>query len=245
MNRRIIIGVIGGDRQVAASEAFGASVARKGHILLTGGRAQAGKDVKDAAMMGAASTEPEGYTARLVGIVPTSVEKWDDTHRHRLILHTGLKHNVRNVINGLTPDVIVLFGGSKGTLAEAAFALSVGKPVFLTCESAEAALVRLKRHLADDFGDGPVSGNIIKEYLEEPVLAYNGAWTSPPSTLQLKTLLTNFFGMKCQSAATPDDLVDACKNVVGCVTGASGFPGLPGDPKSKARFESIVERISE
>ncbi|SIO02211.1 TIGR00725 family protein [Bradyrhizobium erythrophlei] len=125
-----MIGAIGGDRHQDAAKAFGKAVAEQGCILLTGGRElQESDEVKDAAMIGARSAEITGAVARLVGILPSEKESWVATSR-RLFLDTGLKHNIRNVINGLTPDVLVVFGGGGGTLAEAAFAIAASKPIF-------------------------------------------------------------------------------------------------------------------
>lgn len=110
--RRIIIGAIGGDGQKEAAVALGKAVAEAGCILLTGGELRDSDEVKDAAMLGAASTRATGSTPRLVGIIPSNIPKWDESVENALFLRTGLEHNFRNVINGLTPDVLIVFGGS-------------------------------------------------------------------------------------------------------------------------------------
>ncbi|WP_429226013.1 hypothetical protein [Inquilinus ginsengisoli] len=48
-------------------------------------------------------------------------------------------HNVRNVINGWTPGIVVAFTGTRGTLAEIAFARAARKPVI----SAAGSVARL------------------------------------------------------------------------------------------------------
>jgi uncharacterized protein (TIGR00725 family) len=246
-DRRIIIGAIGGDKQAAASEAFGASVARAGCILLTGGKPQHGGEVKDASMRGAISVEAQGLAARLVGIIPSSVTTWDEIHPRRLILYTGLEHNVRNVINGLTPDVLIVFGGGRGTLAEAAFALAAGKPLFLTFGSTAEALARLRRNFGKFFGEGSPFERDVDVYLRAPVRAYQDAWERPPSTPELKDRLAEFLAKTPDLPAGPDDLVASCRAAVPDTARftETGFPGLPGDAQAKARFEEIIVRLSE
>jgi predicted Rossmann-fold nucleotide-binding protein len=122
--RRLIVGVVGGDDNMRGGEELGREIARRGWILLTGGQlmerslVEATGAVKDAAMLGAVAAD-DG--ARLAGILPSILIKWRRPSARRLFLDTGLPHNVRNVINGRTPDVVVAFGCSQGTLAEIAF----------------------------------------------------------------------------------------------------------------------------
>jgi uncharacterized protein (TIGR00725 family) len=246
IDRGIIIGAIGGDGQESCAAAFGESLARAGCILLTGGRPQRGGEVKDASMTGAVSVEADGLAARLVGIIPSHVTAWDETHPRRLMLYTGLEHNLRNVINGLTPDVLVVFGGSRGTLAEAAFALAAGKPLFLTCGATTETLERLRRNFAKYFGEGSPFDRDIDLYLGAPLRAYQHAWERPPSTRELKDGLAEFLAKEPDLAAGPDDLVASCRAAVPDAARFTntGFPGLPGDARSKARFEEIILRLS-
>jgi uncharacterized protein (TIGR00725 family) len=253
-HRRIIIGAIGGDRQRDAARAFGRAVAQAGCILLTGGRLQDSDEVKDAAMKGAVSIEAESSLARLVGILPTSgiewddsrAPKWDESRARSLFLETGLKHTVRNVINGLTPDALVVFGGSQGTLAEAAFAGVAGKPLFLTNSSTEVQRLRdnFNKYFAlDDGPDGPVN-----EYLCLPVHAYRHAWgRPPPSTIELKAKLIEFLATDPDLEKGPAELVALCIAAVPstATSGETGFPGLPSDPDAKARFEKIIVQLSQ
>src|ERR1700694_4185391 len=127
--RRLIVGVIGGDKQIRPGEELGRVIAGRGWILLTGGQllersvVERRGEVKDASMLGAAAAAGEG--AGLVGIIPASPVHWRRPSARRLFLDTGLPHNIRNVINGRTPNVVAAFGGSQGTLAEVAFATRI------------------------------------------------------------------------------------------------------------------------
>jgi SLOG cluster4 family len=93
---------------------------RRGWILLTGGQVleraavEPTGAVKDASMLGAHAAAGEG--ARLVGILPAKTVRWRRPSARRLFLDTGLPHNVRNVINGRTPDVVVAFAAARGLL---------------------------------------------------------------------------------------------------------------------------------
>jgi uncharacterized protein (TIGR00725 family) len=168
--RQLIVGVIGGDDNMRRGEELGREIARRGWILLTGGQVleravvEPTGAVKDASMLGADAAAGEG--ARLVGIIPASTIQWRRASARRLFLDTGLSHNVRNVINGRTPDVVVAFGGSQGTLAEVAFAKAAAREVIYY-----AGLERLRRNFEKYFGKG--SAHTHKEtYFEEPLRTY-------------------------------------------------------------------------
>jgi len=244
--RRIVIGAIGGDGHKEAAMAFGKAVAEQGCILLTGGKLQKDEsesgEVKDAAMFGAKSAEATGAVARLIGILPNNEGKeiWVTTNRH-LFLDTGLTHNIRNVINGLTPDVLVIFGGGGGTLAEAAFAVAANKPIFF-CDlpASHTRLVKnFKKHFVDSEED-------VDLYLQAPLAAgaYRDAWNRPLTVDELKNGLANFLKIT-PGAFGPVELVKKCIAAAkDAALGPTGFPGLPKAPETKARFEAIIKRIS-
>jgi predicted Rossmann-fold nucleotide-binding protein len=160
--RRIIVGAIGGDRQKEGALALGKAVAEAGCILLTGGKLLTGQDpganeVKHAAMIGAVSAKGAGSIARLVGIIPDNrteivpgERNWDESVEKSLFLLTGLPSNLRNLINGVTPDVLVAFGGGRGTLAELAFALAARKKIILwDCASHQRLLSNFRKYFSD------------------------------------------------------------------------------------------------
>lgn len=233
--RRIIVGAIGGDLQESLGKQFGAAVATRGCILLTGGRPQTSDEIKDAAMVGAAQLDGDNVIARLIGILPGGPNTWDQPSQRRLFLSTGLRHNVRNVINGLTPDVIVVFGGSRGTLAEAAFAKAAGKRLFF-CNS----LARLRSNLREHFAQ--LTGENFETYFEAPLEIYPRAVGTARTAKGLLALI----GQTLEEAVddgSVDHLIERAVQRTE-VTGPTGFPGLGGDPSSKERFEAIVAQMS-
>jgi uncharacterized protein (TIGR00725 family) len=245
--RRPVVGVIGGDRQSDAAKAFGKLVAKAECILLTGGKPQCTDEVKDAAMVGAVSAEADKSIARLIGIIPCTAVSWDQQSEYRLFLKTGIEHNYRNVINGVTPDVLIVFGGSKGTLAEAAFGLAVGKPLSFCVPSRDKAIARLLKNLDWHFEDKSNSSfrHNIDTYLKDPVAAFSFWPKGPPSVEELKAKLRDVLTRPPEAAANEDELISWCKEAAAdAVCGPTGFPGLPGVPQSKANFERIVSNMS-
>jgi uncharacterized protein (TIGR00725 family) len=243
--RRIVIGVIGGDRQESAARDLGQAVAAAGCILLTGGSLDdAGfpDEVKNAAMRGAA--DASGSVARLVGVLSGGPVEWSEATPKSLFLRTGLKHSVRNVINAVTPDAVIVFGGGKGTLAEAAFALAAHKPVFLG--SAAGGADRLRKNFRQHFDQRDRTDPAIAEYLDGPLKTFPMAWKTPPSVEELKDALADFLSGAVDPSGSYDELVAQCVgSAAAAASEETGFPGLPGDPTAKARFETIVQRISE
>lgn len=241
-NRRIIIGAIGGDRQKDAAKAFGKTVAEAGCILLTGGKLRNSDEVKDAAMIGAVCAESSGVAARLVGILPSKEIEWDETSNKSLFLATGLTHYVRNVINGLTPDVLIVFGGSKGTLAEAAFAVAANRPLFFAGPTSDVA-DRLDKNFDKYFR----TNGDVDEYLQKPLNAYRQAWRCSPTVEELKRGLDSLLKNARKRTLAPTELVARCKDATAKVSllDPTGFPGLPNQPSSKTKFEAIIRRISE
>jgi uncharacterized protein (TIGR00725 family) len=124
--RRPVIGIIGGgdasEPSLTAARKLGAAVARRGCVVLTGGRPVG---VMAAACAGA----KEVSDSLTLGILPSdggSVGPDVD-----VAVFTGLG-DARNVINVLTSDAIVACGvEGPGTASAVAHALTAGKPVIL------------------------------------------------------------------------------------------------------------------
>ena len=244
--RRAIVGVVGGDKQMAASYVLGQQIAQQGWILLTGGRVLSRAEVevkgeaKNASMLGA--DEAARQVARLIGILSDREfpgARWDHSQgSRRLFLFTGLPHNVRNVINGRTPDVVVAFGGSCGTLAEIAFARASARPLLFS----KGSLDRLRRNFQSHFASARGMSEARRRYFAEPLAAYEKTFgkTDTPSLLVVleETLAT---------ARETDNLAEALGTLIGCDwrDEETLFPGLPGDNASKVQFESIVRAISK
>jgi uncharacterized protein (TIGR00725 family) len=122
-----IIGVMGSHRDeshavMEEARRLGEAIARRGHVLLTGG----GHGVMRAASEGA-------YRAGglVIGILPNDrrhpLEKYPNEYVD-IPIYTGMS-DARNVINAKTPHVIVALRGGPGTLSEMALALRIGTPV--------------------------------------------------------------------------------------------------------------------
>jgi len=118
----MMIGVIGGDNAppdvLPQAEAVGREVARRGHILLCGGR----YGVMEAACRGA--REAGGHT---IGILPgPDRDDMNDYVEFPIVTNLG---TARNAIVVLSSDALIAIDGSYGTLSEIAIALVHGKPV--------------------------------------------------------------------------------------------------------------------
>jgi uncharacterized protein (TIGR00725 family) len=233
--RCLVVGAIGGDRQRSLGVAFGTEVARRGWILLSGGDVADSDEIKNATMLGADSAERQGAVARLVGILPSKSEHWRQPSLRRLFLETGLPHNVRNLINGVTPDVVVVFGGSRGTLAEAAFAKAAGRPLIF-CN----ALRRLKKNVEFYFGVGTDKTD-TKIFFDEPLKVFPNAFATAQTSAGLLASLRHTLVTAADVAL--GQVIDAVASypVIGPRT---GFPGLPNTPRSREQFDATIRRIS-
>ena len=125
IERKIIIGVMGGGQATAKDESMafelGRLIAKRGWILLNGGRSAG---IMEASAKGA--KQAGGLT---IGILPDA----DASGVSRFIdipVITGMGH-ARNAINVLTSDIVVACPGGAGTISEIALALKNGTPVIL------------------------------------------------------------------------------------------------------------------
>ena len=246
MKRRIIIGAIGGDKQKNPANDFGEAVAFSDCILLTGGGNKITDEVKDASISGVKDAAQKNSTlARYVGILWSNDYRWEQ-EKTSLLLYTGLEHNIRNVINGVTPDVIVVFGGSRGTLAEAAFALAAEKKLFFFSGQNGGGVARLRRNFEKYFIDNSTYQNCVDLYLSDPLRIFPRAWASPPTQETLLSLLAKALENAKDWDGSAEELVQVCLAAVPekDLLGPTGFPGLPHDPQAKDRFESAILTIS-
>lgn len=119
-----VIGVMGGGEGAGAGVAeeayrLGRLVARRGWVLLNGGRATG---VMDASARGA--KEAGGLT---LGVLPDDDKRGASAHLDIAVV-TGLGH-ARNYVNVLSSDVVIALPGGAGTLSEIALALKSGRHV--------------------------------------------------------------------------------------------------------------------
>lgn len=251
VQRRIVLGAIGGDGQKSCALAFGAAAARAGCIVLTGGGDDTDDEVKNAVIEGARAVSTPNTTARFVGILPCSESRqgshveWNRPTPNGLLLQTGLAHYVRNLINGVTPDVLVVFGGSRGTLAEAAFAAAAGKMLFFYGFGEKGPAVERLRCTFEVCFTKDIEGNVDK-FLARPLKVWPEIAGRRITPDQLLALLKDRLDRAVDWHSSADELVQRCCNEVMAhgQLPETGFPGLPGDLSSKRRFESEIEIIS-
>ncbi len=122
MKRRQVVAVIGaGDAPRAVCKlafALGREIARRGAVLLNGGRT----GVMEAAAAGA--RKEGGHT---IGIIPGHDRR--DANRHiEFAIATGIGE-ARNAVIVASADAVIALAGEGGTLAEIGFAKKFGKPI--------------------------------------------------------------------------------------------------------------------
>ena len=152
--KKTIIGIMGsGDASATAdmaqAEAFARHVAKRGWVVLTGGR--------PAGVMKAAHEGAKKGGGLIVGILP--YQRADGDHQHcplvDIPIYTGLG-DARNAITGQAPDVVVAFveEAGPGTISEVALACKAKRPVVLVgprhSTTNLAAVVSDTAHHAED-----------------------------------------------------------------------------------------------
>ncbi len=119
---RIQIAVVGGsvasEEEIRLAEAVGSELARRGAVLVCGGRG----GIMEAAARGA--LESGGLA---VGILPTY--RWEDASPWlSVVIPSGLGH-ARNALVVASGRAVIAFRGEHGTLSEIGLALKLGRPV--------------------------------------------------------------------------------------------------------------------
>src|SRR5262249_9439081 len=219
----------------------GASITRAQKILLTGGGIVDNSRVKDAAMKGAEEEQlSTGKIARLIGILPDGPRQWDESRDHSLFLHTDLNHMERDAINGITPDALIFFAGSSGTLCELAFALHARKPV-LFWRAVPTLRDKHKKHILD----GEISSYLAPALSPcTKKLAPGAAFANDVTASSLASTLSNGLEQAADFAGSIEGLVAKSIALAARPTDETTFPAFRDEPNSKARFEQIVQRIS-
>jgi hypothetical protein len=112
------------------AEAVGEEVVRAGMNLVTGGLG----GVMEAASRGAAQAREKGEgDGAIIGILPGDDRRAANPYCD-LVIPTGLGI-ARNLLVVRTAQAVILVHGGSGTLAEAAFAWQIGKPVLALSSS--------------------------------------------------------------------------------------------------------------
>jgi len=132
-----VIGVMGihrGDtRTLDEAYRIGEGIAKRGHIVLTGG---------GGGTMRAASEGARKAGGLVIAVLPSERRYPAKGYPNDFVdipIYTGMS-DARNAINAKTPDVLIALRGGLGTLSEMALALKSGTPVIgLRCPRFETA----------------------------------------------------------------------------------------------------------
>lgn len=124
--RRLKLAVVGGatcsDRLAELARETGREAARRGAVLMTGGRG---------GVMAAASEGAASAGGLVLGLLPgASTAESPPNEAVEVPLFTGLGQ-ARNLVLVLSADAVVAIGGGWGTLSEIALALKHRRPVVL------------------------------------------------------------------------------------------------------------------
>ena len=109
------------DKVCEMAKRLGGLIAKRGWILLNGGR--------NTGVMAASAEGAKEAGGTVIGILPDKSTRKASTHLDIAVV-TGLG-DMRNLINVLTSDVVIACPGALGTLSEIAFALKHDKHVIL------------------------------------------------------------------------------------------------------------------
>jgi len=123
--RKPVIGVMGGSKASVAvcaqAQELGSLIARRGWVLLNGGRNQG--------VMAASAEGAKQAGGTVIGILPDSTDSRASPHLDIAIM-TDMGDG-RNLLNVLSSDVVIACPGKLGTLSEVVLALKRGKRVIL------------------------------------------------------------------------------------------------------------------
>jgi len=141
---------------VEEARKLGAAIAKRGHVLLTGG---------GTGVMKAASEGAHRAGGLVIGILPNERKRPLAGYPNEFVdiaIYTGM-YDARDVINAKTPHVLIALNGSVGTIAEIVLAMNAGTPViglhcpeipvsrdydFTAADSVEDALLKMDAVLA-------------------------------------------------------------------------------------------------
>ena len=105
------------------AEELGRRIVQAGYLLVCGGRG----GIMEAACRGGQAARLDGATGLVLGILPDGDHEAGNPYCD-VVIPTGLGF-ARNSLVVLAGDVVMLVGGSTGTLSEAAYAWQYGKPI--------------------------------------------------------------------------------------------------------------------
>jgi hypothetical protein len=124
--RKPVIGVIGGsgsatDAVMHTAKRLGSLIARRGWVLINGGR--------NVGVMAASARGAREAGGTVIGVLPGKTEEGISPDLD-IAIFSGMG-DARNLINVLSCDVVIACPGRAGTMSEVALALKNDKPVVL------------------------------------------------------------------------------------------------------------------
>jgi len=144
----------------------------------------------------------------------------------------------RDVINGTTPDAVIVLEGGAGTLCELTFALKAQKPVFYW-----NATAKLRTKLASDSTQVDQFIQIALNSSTRELTSVVGITASTTASV-LQEALELGLQVKTDFSGTIEELVKKVLACIGKTLPDTTFPGFKDDFESKIRFERNVQRIS-
>src|SRR5262249_305528 len=146
----------------------------------------------------------------------------------------------RNAFTGMTPDAMIVFPGSRGTLTEMAFAWARGTPVWLW-RSRDFLRDKRRRHQTRQDPRGTVLDQMMDALAVLPMDQARAYCVE-----ELDAALEQALDQALDADRSPADLLRA---IIARLDGIStdcetGYPGRRDDPTSKRWFEGEVVRIS-
>jgi len=113
----------------ATAEELGRRIVQAGYLLVCGGMG----GIMEAACRGGQAARADGASGLVMGILPAGDHDAGNPYCD-VVLPSGLGY-ARNTLVVLGADVVMLVGGSTGTLSEAAYAWQYGKPIIALSET--------------------------------------------------------------------------------------------------------------
>jgi uncharacterized protein (TIGR00725 family) len=256
-DKRPIFGVVGGTDDVSQETcnlayAVGQCIAYQGFVLLTGGRPNAAEQsVKNYAMNGAIKAGHARNDARVIGVLRgkppegKGIVDRDDSlpHSKCLYMHTALK-DVRNVINGVTPDVVIALEGGAGTLSEIAFAHYAKTPIVFL-----ASLESLRQNLKVLAQASKLEKILRAAEAQYPTLN-NRQLIHATALTELQELLGSELAKgNCISSSADENAGGAVEKALGLINSGGKlayngkFPGIAGHPEIQREAEAELRKI--
>lgn len=147
---------VANEEEIRFAENLGKMLAKKGYIVLTGGRG----GIMEAVCRGAKSIG--GLT---IAILP-GVDKAEANPYVDIAIPTGIGW-ARNQIVVLGGDVVIAIGGKSGTLSEIAYAWMYNKPIIVVPKFGGWSMLLAGKKIDDRRKDKIIVANTVEEVIEK------------------------------------------------------------------------------